>query len=422
MYELLKKLFPICRSITGNGVRTTFEILNEHLPLTISEYPSGSECFDWTIPDEWNVKSATLKDETGKVIASFAENNLHLLGYSIPFKGRLSLDELRPHLYSLPQYPDVIPYLTSYYRRNWGFCLTHRQLEQLRPGMYEVEIDSTLEPGNLTLAESIIPGSNSQEIFFSSYICHPSMANDSISGVVLAVELYRYLAARKNNYYTYRFIFIPETIGAIAYLSRHKRAMRENCYAGMILTCEGDPGPFNYKRTRNGHTIDRIAENILKFSGQKHYIHDFWLPGSDERQYSSPGINLPVATLMRSIYGKFPEYHTSADNLDFVTSAALQESFKMHCQIIEALEGNYRYENLKPDCEPFLSKYGLYDPIGGQKSREAQIFKLLSLLNYSDGNHSLIDIAEKIDVNILELVQLAAVLIEKGLLRKSEKT
>lgn len=418
MYKLLETLFPICRSITGNGVRKTLKIINKHVPLEISECPSGKKCYDWAIPDEWNITSAWIKDESGRKIADFAKNNLYVLGYSEPVSGTFTLSELKKHIYTDPSRPNVIPYRTSYYEKRWGFCMSQKQLDSLEKGRYAVRIDSELKPGNLTLAETYIPGKTDKEIFFSCYVCHPSLANDSLSGVVLTVRLYEYLKSRKNNHYSYRFLFIPETIGAIVYLNKNEKRVKEKTYCGMVVTCVGDSGGFNYKRTKQGnHALDRISENILKHSGHEYKIHDFFLPGSDERQYSSPGFNLPAASLMRSFYG-LPNYHSSADDLQNVTSEALEETFNVYAKIVEGLEANFKYQNQNPYCEPFLSKYGLYETLGAKMDSNNYIKKILSILNFSDGQHSLIDIAEKTGFCVMDLIDIVKTLEEKSLLKK----
>jgi len=420
MYKLLRELFPFCRSITGGGVRETFKTIARQIPLEVTEIPSGTECFDWTVPPEWNARAATLTGPDGKLVADFAANNLHLLGYSEPVEGEFTLEELRPHLYSDPRRPDHIPYLTSYYKRRWGFCLRHRQLENLKAGVYKVKIDTTLAPGSLTMAECFVPGRTDKEIFFSCYTCHPSMANDSLSGVVLNVELCKHLLARGgDHHYSYRFLFVPETIGAIAYLHRNQQRVLDKTYAGMVLTCLGDPGDFHYKKTRQGdHQLDKIVENVLKHSGKPHELIDFFLPGSDERQYSSPGFDLAVGSLMRSVYG-FELYHSSGDGLEFVTADALGGTFAMYADVITALEGNFRHRNLKPFCEPFLSKYGLYQTLGAQRDLDSQIKNILNVLNYSDGTRTLAEIAERTKLNLLELVEVAKILVDKGLLERS---
>lgn len=418
MYSLLKELFPICRSITGDGVRESLRIIGRQIPLRITEVPSGTRCFDWTVPNEWNISSASITDSKGGKIADFADSNLHIVNYSEPFSGTLDLEELKPHLHSIPSQPAVIPYRTAYYKRQWGFCLRHRDLIKLKKGKYKVEIDSSLKPGSLTFADAVIPGRTKKEIIISSYLCHPSLANDSISGVVVAAQLYKHLKAKKVNHYSYRFIFVPETIGAIAYLNMYKEHFLKNVYGGFVLTCLGDSGPFNYKKTRQGdHSLDRICANVLKHSGHPYRIREFWLPGSDERQYSSPGFNIPVASLMRSVYGEFKEYHTSADKLDFVKEKPLAETLEMYKSVIDAVESDFRYVNSNPFCELHLSKYGL-DKNPLKKDDPMYIRKILTLLNFSDGQHSLCEIADKLDVPILDLAELARILEQKKLVRK----
>ncbi|OGV57271.1 MAG: hypothetical protein A2X45_25320 [Lentisphaerae bacterium GWF2_50_93] len=420
MYSLLKELFPICRSITGDGVRESLGIIGRRIPLRVTEVPSGTRCFDWTVPDEWNISSASITDSKGRKTVDFADNNLHVVNYSEPFSGTLEREELMPHLHSIPSQPDVIPYVTTYYKRRWGFCLRHKDLLKLKKGKYKVEIKSSLKPGSLTFADAVIPGRTKKEIVISSYLCHPSLANDSISGVVVATHLYKYLKARKDNYYSYRFIFVPETIGAIAYLKMHKEHFLKNVYAGLVLTCLGDSGPFNYKKTRQGdHSLDRICANVLKHSGHPYSLREFWLPGSDERQYSSPGFNIPVGSLMRSVYGEFKEYHTSDDDLNFVKEKHLEETLQMYKSVIDAVESDFHYINLNPFCELHLSKYGLGSNPFKQEDPNRYFRKILTLLNFSDGKHSLCEIADKLDVPVLELAEFAKTLEQKKLMRRS---
>lgn len=416
MYRLLKELFPICRSLTGEGVKRTFDLLSQIIPLTFQRFRTGERCYDWIIPEEWNIEDAYVADEDGRKVIDFANNNLHVLGYSFPVSGWFSLAELRPHLHTIPEKPTVIPYRTSYYHRQWGFCLPHNDLLRLKEGRYFVKIHSTLEQGELIVAEAYLPGEKEKEILISSYCCHPSMANDSLSGVVLAATLYQEIANR-NRYYSYRFLFGPETIGAIAYLSRFGDAIRKNLCAGFVVTCVGDSGQFNYKRTRRRtHTVDRITENVLKHSGFPYRIREFWPEGSDERQYCSPGFNLPVGSLMRSVYGEFPEYHTSGDNLTFVNERSLGESLEVYMDVLSALEGNRIYMSSNPFCEPQLSKRGLYPVTAGSKERDIEIRRRLWVLNYSDGAHSLIDIADMMDDSILAIIETSKVLVGAGLL------
>lgn len=418
MFNLLAELFPICRSLTGEGARKTLEILSREIPLQMHFFPTGMRCFDWEIPEEWNITSAFIKDQSGNTIVDFADNNLHVVNYSEPISGWFSLDELKPHIFTLPERPQSIPYVTSYYHRQWGFCMAHRDFLALRDEKYYVKIDSSLSPGNLIIADAVLPGMVEKEILLSCYFCHPSMANDSLSGVVLVAHLYQELA-RQERYYGYRFLFVPETIGAIVYLSQHKDSIRRHLHAGFVVTCVGDPGPFNYKQSRHGHhAVDRATENVLKFGGFPYRIRPFWPGGSDERQYCSPGFNLPVGSLMRSIYGEHPEYHTSDDNLNFVTEEALGESLEVYLLVLNALQGNGLYRNTNPYCEPQMSKRGLYPKWGTQKARDEEIQRRMWILNYSDGEHALIDIAEKMNVSIFSLIDTARELQETGLLKR----
>jgi len=422
MYKLLKDLFPICRSITGGGNRQTLKMLNQEIPIKIEEFQSGTQCYDWTIPDEWNIKEAYIENETGTRIVDFQDNNLHVVNYSEPVNGTFSLDELKSHIYSIPEKPELIPYATSYYKRDWGFCMSHDQLEKLKPGNYNILIDSTIRPGSLTIGEAFLNGKSKKEVLISSYICHPSMANDSLSGVVLAVQIFKHLFMLKNRRYSYRFVFLPETIGAIVYLFHHGKYLKKYVHAGLVLTCLGDPNSFNYKCTRQGnHELDEIVKHVFKHSGHECAFHDFFPYGSDERQYSSPGFNLPIGSLMRSIYGRFREYHTSGDNLDFVTEDALNESFEIYSKVFNALESNKRYMRDQPYCEPMLAKYNLHDTVGyidsnDNKDAITRTVILKWLLNYSDGEHSLLDIANKIDISIDQLSVVAGQLEEKGII------
>jgi aminopeptidase-like protein len=388
-------LFPINRSLTGNGNRETLKILSEIVDLKIHEVPCGTECFDWIVPPEWNVKEAWVKNSKGEKIIDFGKLNLHLLGYSEPFKGKLSLSELKKHLYSLPDQPNLVPYMTSYYKRRWGFCITHSQLENLDEDEYEVFIDSTLdENGSMTIAEAYIPGEQKEEVFFSTYICHPSLANNELSGPLVASHLYQALTKREKLKYSYRFIFLPETIGSIYYLSVNGEDLRKKMIAGFVITCIGDAGAFTYKRSRKKNTLaDRAAELVLKQTGLDYNTLDFFPTGSDERQYCSPGFNLPVGSLMRTMYGKYPEYHTSADNKEFISFTAMEQSVQTYLKIIEVIENNYTYINKIPYCEPQLGKRGLYPTLGSQKSIAEFVKSMMWLLNLADGEHDLIDVA-----------------------------
>ncbi|MCB9350359.1 MAG: DUF4910 domain-containing protein [Lewinellaceae bacterium] len=415
MYALAERLFPICRSITGNGVRQSLHILQEYLPLEIQEVPTGAAVFDWTAPKEWNIREAWVRDPSGKKIIDFQENNLHLLSYSVPVHRRLSLSELKAHLFTLPEQPERIPYRTSYYQENWGFCLAHRQYEALPDGQYEVFIDSSLEAGHLTYGEYYLPGETEEECLFSAHICHPSLANDNLSGISLLTFLARELQ-KKTRRYSYRFLFIPGTIGAITWLARNEDKTH-NIRFGLVASLLGDPGGFTYKRSRRGNAeIDRAAEHVLKHYGQPYNVIDFIPYGYDERQFCSPGFNLPVGNLTRSQFATFPEYHTSADNLTFIRPEYLQASFEVYRKITEVLEGNICCINLNPKCEPQLGRRGLYDAIGGNSDSKALQMALLWVLNLSDGEHSLLDIAERAGCSF-EMVQRASGLLrEAGLL------
>lgn len=418
------RLFPINRSLTGNGNRETLKMLSELVDLKIYEVPSGTNCFDWTVPSEWNVKEAWVKNSKGEKVIDFEKSNLHLLGYSEPFKGKLSLGELKQHLHSLPNQPDLIPYMTSYYKKRWGFCITHTQLESLPEDEYEVLIDSSLdEAGSMTYGEAFIEGEQKEEIFLSTYICHPSLANNELSGPLVTAHLYKELKKRKKPRYSYRFIFIPETIGSIYYLSVNGEDLRKKMIAGYVVTCIGDNGPFTYKRSRRKNTItDRAAELILKQTETDYKIYDFFPTGSDERQYCSPGFNLPVGSLMRTMYGKYPEYHTSADNRDFISFAAMEESVNKYLKIIDVIENNYTYINTIPYCEPQLGKRGLYPTLGSQKGMADFTKCMMWLLNYADGEHDILDIAKLSSLPIESFFNVANNLREKGVLKiKYEK-
>ncbi len=421
MYNLTKKLYPICRSITGDGVRKTLKILKEHIPIKIYEVPTGTKVFDWTVPKEWNVKDAYVKNSKGEKIIDFKKSNLHVLNYSIPVHRRIPLEELKKHLFILSDYPDWIPYLTSYYEENWAFCLTHRQYEKLEEDVYEVVIDSTLKDGNLTFGELCIKGSSEDEVLFSSYICHPSLCNDNLSGIVLLTFLAKELL-NTDLKYSYRFLFIPETIGAITWLSLNEDKVSKIKH-GLVATCVGDTGKSTYKKSRNGDAvIDQVVEKVLIDSGKPYEIIDFFPSGSDERQFCSPGFNLPIGSLMRTPYGCFPEYHSSADNLDFVRPECLADSFGKYIKVIFILENNIICLNLNPKCEPQLGRRGLYKMIGGQKSSDINELVLFWVLNLSDGTNSLLDISIRSGMSFKQIKDAADALLAKGLLRVVERT
>ena len=369
IYSFCKSIFKINRSLTGEGVRETLGIIKIKLPdLKINEIPSGTKCFDWEIPKEWNVKDAYLKDFNGKKIIDFKKNNISLVGYSKPINQKISLKELLPHLFTLPNQPFAIPYITSYYKENWGFCISENEKNNLQEGEYEVFINSNLSEGSLTYGELLIKGETDNEIFISTYICHPSLANDNLSGPVLATYLSKFINEIKNRYYSYRIIFIPETIGAIAYLSKNLNFLKTNVKAGFILTCVGDDNNYSFLPSRSGNTLsDKVALHVLNYSKKEYTKYSFLDRGSDERQYCSPDVDLPVCSVMRSKYGEFKEYHTSLDNLDLVSPNGFAGSYEMHTKIIEALENNFIYKTSVIG-EPQLGKRGMYPNISTKQS------------------------------------------------------
>ncbi len=393
IHALIGELYPICRSITGDGVRETLARLKQEIPLELHEVPSGTQAFDWTVPREWNIRDAYVKNSRGERVIDFRRHNLHVVNYSVPVNRRMSLAELRPHLHSLPEQPDLIPYRTSYYQEAWGFCLPHRQLEQMPDEEYEVCIDATLQDGHLTYGECLLQGASDEEVLISCHTCHPSLCNDNLSGLAVAAYLARHLAKVARRY-SYRFLFIPGTIGAITWLSLNEERARAIRH-GLVLTCIGDRGNFTYKKSRRGNAeIDRAMAHVLQHSQQAFKTVDFSPYGYDERQYCSPGFNLAVGCLMRSHHGQFPEYHTSADNLDFVDPAALADSFTKILEVVGVLEYNRTFLNLNPRCEPQLGKRGLYNGTGGVQIKQLEM-AMLWVLNLSDGGSSLLDIAER---------------------------
>ena len=421
MYELMEKLYPICRSITGNGVRETLNIISDYIPLEIHEIPTGTKVFDWIVPKEWNIKDAYIKNSKGEKIVDFNKSNLHVLNYSVPIHKKISLKELKEHLYTLPDYPNWIPYLTAYYKENWGFCLPHNQFKKLEEGEYEVFIDSTLEDGHLTFGELYLKGKSDDEILFSCYICHPSLCNDNLSGTVLLTFLSKLLSDIDLKY-SYRFLFIPETIGAITWLSLNENKI-SNIKYGIVATCVGDPGISTYKKTHDGDVIiDKIVQKTLIDSGDKYNIVEFFPSGSDERQFSSPGFKLPVGSLMRTMYGHFPEYHTSADNLDFVQPEYLADSLVKYLKIIFILENNSTYLNLNPKCEPQLGKRGLYRMIGSQKLGGINELAMFWVLNLSDGTNSLLDISIRSELTFEQIKAAADALHAHDLLEEIVET
>ena len=419
--QYFDRLWPINRSLTGNGVRESFVILSELVDFKLNEVPSGTECYDWNVPSEWNVKQAWIKDSKGNIIVNFAENNLHLLGYSEPFSEVLTFEQLKNNIYTLPEQPKLIPYLTSYYKRRWGFCMSHDQFLKLdQNDTFQVHIDSTLdENGSMTMGEAIIKGASEKEVFFSTYICHPSLANNELSGPLVSAFIYSKLKEKKDLKYTYRFAFVPETIGSICLLSREGENFKKNMVAGFNITCIGDSGNFTYKKSRQGNCLsDRAAQLILNQTEQAFNLIDFFPSGSDERQYCSPGFNLPVGSMMRTMYGVFPEYHTSGDNKDFISFSAMEESVNKYLDIIELIEKNDFYINRIPNCEPQLGKRGLYPTIGGQKDKKNSLEGMMWLLNLCDGEHDLIDISLRSKIDVKELYPILDKLIENKLITR----
>ena len=417
MHALMAELYPICRSITGEGVRQTLRILSRHIPLEVHEVPTGTPVFDWTVLKEWNIRDAYIKTARGERVVDFQKSNLHVVSYSVPVKKRISLGELRKHLFSLPDRPDWIPYRTSYYNETWGFCLSHRQLEALTEGEYEVCVDASLKDGHLTYGEYVIPGESSDEVLISCHVCHPSLCNDNLSGIAVATFLAAQLTQGPKPRYTYRFLFIPGTIGSITWLALNESRV-EHIMHGLVITCVGDNGRFTYKKSRRGDAeIDRVAMHVLAHSSRSWTVQDFSPYGYDERQYCSPGFDLPVGCLMRSPHGSFPEYHTSADNLDFVRPEHLSESLACYLDVADVLEHNRYYQNLNPKCEPQLGKRGLYAAIGGDSDVAKKQLAMLWVLNMSDGRHSLLDISERAQAPFSLIRSTAQVLEQHGLLQ-----
>jgi aminopeptidase-like protein len=420
MYQLITELYPLCRSITGNGVRESLRILQNKIPLEIHEVPSGTNVFDWSVPKEWNIKDAYIKNSHGEKIVDFHASNLHVLNYSVPVHKKVSFQQLKEHLYTIPEMPEWIPYRTSYYKENWGFCLTHNQYQTLQDDEYEVYIDSTLENGHLTYGEFSVDGETEHEMLFSTHICHPSLCNDNLSGVALATLLAKYLKSRKTKF-SYRFLFIPGTIGSITWLAQNEMQV-SRIQHGLVVACVGDTGKPTYKKSRQGNAeIDRAVLHVLKHCGREYEIRDFSPYGYDERQYCSPGFNLPVGSLTRTPHGCYPEYHTSADNLKFVIPESLAESFKYYLDVVEVLEQNQCYLNLNPKCEPQLGKRGLYSQMGGRTEAKIAEMALLWTLNLSDGTKSLLDIAEQSGMAFHQIAEAANILKENNLLAPCKK-
>lgn len=422
MYRLVQELYPICRSITGDGVRRTLDIIGRYMPLQRSEVPTGTRVFDWTVPKEWNIRDAYIRDASGTKLIDFAQSNLHVVSYSQPVRARLRLADLRPHLHTIPEHPDWIPYRTSYYSETWGFCLPDRQCQALTDGEYEVVIDSTLADGHLSYGEYLLPGDTADEILLSCHVCHPSLCNDNLSGIALLTELARALQARPQRRYSYRFLFIPGTIGSITWLARNE-AQVSRIRHGLVVTCVGDGGRFTYKKSRRGNAdIDRAVLHVLATTTDDHEVIEFYPYGYDERQYCSPGFNLPVGSLSRSTHGRYVEYHTSADDLQLVQPTYLVESLEKYLAVIDVLEQNRVYRNTQPKCEPQLGRRGLYRAIGAGSAQRSDEMALLWVLNMSDGDHGLLDIAERARMPFERIARAAAALVGCDLLVDSGDT
>ena len=413
---LAARIFPICRSITGDGVRQTLREVAAHIDLDIHEVATGTPVLDWTIPREWNIRDAWIKNARGEKIVDFKRSNLHVMSYSVPVKQRLSLAELKKHIYTLPDQPDLIPYRTSYYAENWAFCMPHRQFAALPDETYEVSIDSSLTDGHLTYGEYLHKGETEDEFLLSAHVCHPSLANDNCSGIALLTHLAKRLSGLRTRY-SYRFLFAPGTIGAITWLARNEERVHRIKH-GLVVSMLGDRGGPTFKKSRRGNAeIDRAMIHVLGHSGLSPVIEDFSPYGYDERQYCSPGFNLPVAMFSRSKFGAIPEYHTSADNLDFIRADALAESYRLINETIGAIEGNGTYLNTHPKGEPQLGKRGLYGAIGGDKDAAAANMAMLWILNQSDGTNSLLDIAERAKLPFAVVQRTAKLLGDHGLLK-----
>lgn len=416
MYELAGELFPINRSLTGEGVRQTLAILQRELPeMTIHEVPTGTRVFDWTVPQEWAIRQAYIEDEVGNRIVDYKNLNLHVMGYSTPVDEWVDLEELKQHIYVQKGQPDAVPYVTSYYTRRYGFCMSEQQRDSLQPGKYHMVIDSDLFDGSLTYGELILPGAEAKEILISTYVCHPSMANNELSGPVLAVALAKALARQVDRKYTYRFVWIPETIGSITYLSGHLAEMKQNTIAGFVLSCVGDNRTYSYIPSRDGATLaDRVAKNVLGFHYPEYVRYTFLDRGSDERQYNAPGVDLPVCVVCRSKYGEYPEYHTSLDNMSLISPEGLEGAYNVYMSMLQAIEYNGFYR-IKCFCEPQLGKRGLYPNVSQKGSYDA-VKSMVNFIAYADGKRDLIDISNVIGVPVSELITVITKLTEADLL------
>lgn len=417
MYQLAERLFPICRSITGDGVRKTLDILSEIFPIRRYEVPSGTSVFDWTVPQEWNIRGGYVEDENGERIIDFQNNNLHVVGYSEPADLILSKEELLKHVYTEPSQPNAVPYVTSYYKRRFGFCMTENQRQALGAGPFHAVIDSEMKDGSLTYGEIILPGQTQDEIFLSTYICHPSMANNEISGPCVLIHLAKLLSDFPVRRYTYRMVFIPETIGSITYLSRNYEHMKKHVIAGFNISCVGDDRAYSYVSSRYGYTLaDKAAKNILSFHAPNYRSYSFLDRGSDERQYCAPGIDLPLCAICRSKYAEYPEYHTSLDNLSLISPSGLNGALEVYMQCLAGLEHNYYYR-VNCLCEPQLGRRGLY-PTLSRKGAYDEIKAMTDFIAYADGTNDLFDISNMIQVPVYRLIEIADKLEKNGLLVK----
>ena len=422
IHNFAKQLWPINRSITGEGVRASLNLIKEHLPdLGIKSVPSGTEVFDWTVPKEWHATEAYIITPDGEKICDFKVNNLHLMGYSTSFDGNIKLEELKEHLYTLPEQPEAIPYITSYYKERWGFCLSQNQFDQLEDGDYYVKIEAKHFDGVLNYGELIIPGKSLEEVFLSTYICHPSMANNELSGPTVVTFLAKWLSELSERHYTYRIVFIPETIGSIAYLSQNYKEMKEKIISGFNVSCVGDDRAYSYLPSRNGNTLsDHIAKHVLRYIAPNFKSYTWLDRGSDERQYCAPGIDLPIASIMRTKYGMYPEYHTSLDDLDnVVTPSGLDGGYWSIRKAIEAIERNRKY-CITVLGEPQMGKRGLYPTLSTKKPVE-QVRLTMNLLSLCDGKNTLLKIAETLDTPIWNLYELVDKLVENKLLVADER-
>jgi aminopeptidase-like protein len=417
LHGLVRELFPINRSLTGAGVRQTLAILAQHIQLEVTEVPSGTSVLDWQVPLEWNIKGATIRAPDGRCLVNFVDNNLHVVGYSKPIHKEVSRAELAPHVHTLPEQPELIPYRTAYFADDWGFCMPDNLWRTMQDESYRVDIDSDLSPGLLTYGELFLPGQSSDEVLITAHICHPSLANDNLSGIAVATAL-AMRQSRRDRRLGCRILFIPATIGAITWLARNELQLGKIRH-GLVLTCVGDTGPFHFKQSRSGAPIDKAVAHVLRHSGYPHKIMPFNPYGYDERQFCSPGFNLPVGCLMRSVHGTFPEYHTSADNVDFVNPQALNQSFALVAELLDLLDSNLRYARTDGRGEPQLGRRGLYRAIAGQKEAGgANQMDLLWLLNLADGKHSLLDIAERADIPFSRLQAAVRLALDADLIRE----